>query len=78
MKAGKLRNLKVSPILLRSRYSGDCRPSDQFADAAKDATFLIHEATFDDTMQHEALEKSHSTTGEAIRVGTRYKNEGVK
>ena len=50
-------------------YSGDCRPSTQFAKAALNADILIHEATFTDGMEKEAVLKKHSTVGEALGVG---------
>lgn len=50
-------------------YSGDCRPSKNFAEMGKDSTLLIHEATFQDDLQGQALAKKHSTTSEAITVG---------
>jgi ribonuclease Z len=50
-------------------FSGDTRPCDQLTKAAENATVLIHEATFEDTMVDEAIEKRHSTTGEAIGAG---------
>jgi len=53
----------------RVAYSGDCRPSYRFAMAAKHANILIHEATFEDGMEEEAVFKRHSTIGEAIMVG---------
>lgn len=56
-------------------YSGDCRPSDEFAQIGKGATLLIHEATFDDEFSGDAIAKRHSTTSEALEVG---KNMGAK
>jgi ribonuclease Z len=50
-------------------YSGDCRPSMNFAEMGKDSTLLIHEATFQDDLQGQALAKKHSTISEAITVG---------
>lgn len=50
-------------------FSGDSRPCEQLTKAATHATLLIHEATFEDTMLDEAMEKKHSTTGEAIATG---------
>lgn len=50
-------------------FSGDTRPCLELINAAKNATLLIHEATFDDSMLEEAEEKKHSTTSEAITVG---------
>ena len=50
-------------------YSGDCRPSREFAQIGQGATLLIHEATFDDELKGDAIAKKHSTTSEAIEVG---------
>jgi len=50
-------------------YSGDARPSAELAAAGKDAALLIHEATFEDDLQDEAVLKKHSTTGEALEIG---------
>ncbi|KAL7465251.1 hypothetical protein ACHAXS_005596 [Conticribra weissflogii] len=55
----------------RVAYSGDCRPSNRFADVAFGADLLIHEATFEDGMEEEAVMKRHSTVGEAIDVARR-------
>ena len=49
-------------------YSGDCRPSKQFANIGRNSTVLIHEATFDDDLQEDAKAKKHSTTSEAVGV----------
>ncbi|KAM3070291.1 hypothetical protein ACMFMG_010128 [Clarireedia jacksonii] len=50
-------------------YSGDCRPSEDFVTIGKGATLLIHEATFDDELQGDAVAKKHSTTSEAMNIG---------
>ncbi|KAJ7956508.1 Zinc phosphodiesterase ELAC protein 2-like protein [Quillaja saponaria] len=50
-------------------YSGDTRPCPEVIEASHGAAVLIHEATFEDCMVGEALEKNHSTTKEAIEVG---------
>jgi ribonuclease Z len=50
-------------------YSGDTRPTESFVDIGKDATLLVHEATFDDELITEAIAKKHSTIGEAIAAG---------
>ena len=50
-------------------YSGDTRPCPDLVDAGQGATVLIHEATFENTLESEARNKRHSTTDEAIRVG---------
>ena len=57
------------PTGLKVSYSGDCRPSKRFAEIGQDSTVLIHEATFDDELQGDAIAKRHSTTSEAIGVG---------
>jgi ribonuclease Z len=49
-------------------YSGDCRPSMNFARIGEGATVLIHEATFDNELQSDAFAKKHSTTSEALYV----------
>lgn len=57
------------PNRLKVAYSGDCRPSEEFARIGKGATLLIHEATFDDELQGDAIAKKHCTTAEALEVG---------
>lgn len=49
-------------------YSGDCRPSRNFARAAKGCSVMIHEATFDNNLEDHAIRKRHSTTAEALQV----------
>ena len=49
-------------------YSGDCRPSRKFAEVAYGVDVLIHEATFADGMEADALVKRHCTAGEALQV----------
>ncbi|XP_066292558.1 zinc phosphodiesterase ELAC protein 2-like [Branchiostoma lanceolatum] len=50
-------------------YSGDSMPCDALIMAGKDATLLIHEATFDDELHQEAKRKRHSTISQAVDVG---------
>lgn len=50
-------------------YSGDARPSEDFATIGKNCDLLVHEATFDDRSMPDALAKKHCTTSEAIKVG---------
>lgn len=69
--AGKnLKPFKVS-------YSGDCRPSRDFAEIGKDSTVCIHEATFEDELAGDALAKNHSTTSEALEVAMRMNAQAV-
>ncbi|KAH7162283.1 beta-lactamase-like protein [Dactylonectria estremocensis] len=56
---------------LRIAYSGDCRPSDDFARQCHGAHLLIHECTFDDDMEHHAVKKQHSTMKEALDVASK-------
>ena len=39
-------------------YSGDCRPSSKLAAAARDCTVLIHEATFSDGLEDDAVKSA--------------------
>ncbi|XP_039083234.1 zinc phosphodiesterase ELAC protein 2 [Hyaena hyaena] len=52
-------------------YSGDTMPCEALVQMGKDATLLIHEATLEDGLEKEAVEKTHSTTSQAIGVGVR-------
>ncbi|KAF1811714.1 hypothetical protein P152DRAFT_398582 [Eremomyces bilateralis CBS 781.70] len=56
------------PDGLKIAYSGDCRPSLEFARIGRGATVCIHEATFGDELGGEAKAKLHSTSGEAVAV----------
>lgn len=62
---------------LRVSYSGDCRPSADFAAIGLNSHVLIHEATFEDDMRNEAFAKRHSTAGEALVVGSGMKAQSV-
>lgn len=44
---------------------------ESIAKAAKNATLLIHEATFEEEMVEEAIQKKHSTTKDAIATATK-------
>jgi len=52
-------------------FSGDTRPCDSLVQAGEDCTLLIHEATFEDELQNEAVAKNHATTSEAIDSAVR-------
>ncbi|XP_011821059.1 PREDICTED: zinc phosphodiesterase ELAC protein 2 isoform X2 [Mandrillus leucophaeus] len=58
-------------------YSGDTMPCEALVRMGKDATLLIHEATLEDGLEEEAVEKTHSTTSQAIRVGMRMNAEFI-
>ncbi|KAK2762264.1 hypothetical protein FQN54_001274 [Arachnomyces sp. PD_36] len=59
----------VFPDDFKISYSGDCRPSHDFAHIGRDSTVLLHEATFEDGMRVDAIAKKHSTTTEALQIG---------
>ncbi|ODM16249.1 hypothetical protein SI65_08248 [Aspergillus cristatus] len=61
----------IFPDGFQVSFSGDCRPSQSFAEIGKGSTVLIHEATFQDDMYQSAIAKRHSTTSEALEVGRR-------
>ncbi|CAE6443862.1 unnamed protein product [Rhizoctonia solani] len=50
-------------------YSGDTMPCDTLADAGKNVTLLIHEASMADEEREKAAEKGHSTIGQAMEMG---------
>ena len=54
-------------------YSGDTRPCHALVAAGQGATLLVHEATFDDSLQSEAISKRHSTLTEAVQVSQEMK-----
>ncbi|KAI0390305.1 beta-lactamase-like protein [Xylariaceae sp. FL0594] len=66
---GALATVFTWPSGLKVAYSGDCRPSKDFVKIGQGATLLIHESTFDDELQGDAVAKKHSTMAEAIDVG---------
>nr|XP_044986580.1 zinc phosphodiesterase ELAC protein 2 isoform X2 [Jaculus jaculus] len=61
----------VHPSGWKVVYSGDTMPCEALVQMGKDATLLIHEATLEDGLEEEAVEKTHSTTSQAIDVGMR-------
>lgn len=58
-------------------YSGDTVPCENLIRLGKDASILIHEATFCDDMLMEAKKKQHSTASQAIQVGCRMNAEFI-
>ncbi|KAF5911906.1 hypothetical protein HPG69_015884 [Diceros bicornis minor] len=58
-------------------YSGDTMPCEALVQMGKNATLLIHEATLEDGLEEEAMEKTHSTTSQAIGVGMRMNAEFI-
>jgi ribonuclease Z len=76
---------------LKIAYSGDTRPTGNLVNAARGADILIHEATFDNSLEDKATENGHSTAAQAAEVAkaagvgmlilthisSRYPNEGI-
>jgi ribonuclease Z len=60
---------------MRLVYSGDTRPCENLIQSAQSIgqestpTVLVHEATFNDDLQAEAIHRRHSTVSEALMVG---------
>ncbi|KAE8144566.1 hypothetical protein BDV25DRAFT_166538 [Aspergillus avenaceus] len=67
----------VFPNGFKVSWSGDCRPSQNFAAIGHGSTVLIHEATFQDDMRVSAIAKRHSTTSEALEVGRRMEARSI-
>ncbi|XP_042308509.1 zinc phosphodiesterase ELAC protein 2 [Sceloporus undulatus] len=58
-------------------YSGDTMPCEALVQMGKNASLLIHEATLEDGLEEEAIEKTHSTTSQAIGVGMKMNAEFI-
>ncbi|NXA07648.1 RNZ2 protein, partial [Sapayoa aenigma] len=58
-------------------YSGDTMPCMALVQMGKNATLLIHEATLEDGLEKEAIEKTHSTTSQAIQTGMKMDAEFI-
>ncbi|NWJ01093.1 RNZ2 protein, partial [Crypturellus undulatus] len=58
-------------------YSGDTMPCMALVKMGRYATLLIHEATLEDGMEREAIEKTHSTTSQAIQTGMKMNAEFI-
>ncbi|KAL8446560.1 hypothetical protein Emed_005014 [Eimeria media] len=58
-------------------YSGDTRPSPQLFALAANCTALLHEATFEDGLHAEAVEKKHSCIGEVLAGATQCGCEAI-
>ncbi|CCD68706.1 Zinc phosphodiesterase ELAC protein 2 homolog [Caenorhabditis elegans] len=52
-------------------FSGDTKPCDLLVEEGKDADVLVHESTFEDGHEADAMRKRHSTMGQAVDVGKR-------
>lgn len=61
----------VTPRPLSLAYTGDTSPCDDVINAASGVDVLVHEATFDSSMQAEAAKFGHSTAEGAASVASR-------
>ncbi len=57
-----------SPDFGRILYSGDTRPCQNLINYAQKVTLLIHEATFEDSLEEDAKMKMHTTMSQAIEI----------
>jgi len=53
---------------LKIVYSGDTAPTREVVEVSKGADLLIHEATFDDTLQDRAASELHTTASQAASI----------
>ncbi|EEY66364.1 zinc phosphodiesterase, putative [Phytophthora infestans T30-4] len=58
-------------------YSGDTKPCNDLVLAGMGAELLVHEATFDDSMEQDAKMKKHSTVGQALDIAQRMRARQV-
>lgn len=54
---------------IKISFSGDTRRCPALELAARGSHLLVHEATFEDGLEGEALAKNHSTTSDAVSTG---------
>uniref|UniRef100_A0A1I7TDZ7 ribonuclease Z n=1 Tax=Caenorhabditis tropicalis TaxID=1561998 RepID=A0A1I7TDZ7_9PELO len=52
-------------------FSGDTKPCDLLVEEGQGADVLVHESTFEDGHEEDAMRKRHSTMGQAVDVGKR-------
>uniref|UniRef100_A0A8R1DHN0 ribonuclease Z n=1 Tax=Caenorhabditis japonica TaxID=281687 RepID=A0A8R1DHN0_CAEJA len=58
-------------------FSGDTKPCDLLVEEGVNADVLVHESTFEDGHEADAMRKRHSTMGQAVDVGKRMKAKHV-
>ncbi|CAL2040910.1 unnamed protein product [Caenorhabditis brenneri] len=58
-------------------FSGDTKPCDLLVEEGQGADVLVHESTFEDGHEEDALRKRHSTMGQAVDVGRRMKAKHI-
>ncbi|XP_071059979.1 zinc phosphodiesterase ELAC protein 2-like [Pseudochaenichthys georgianus] len=68
---------KISTVFISHLHADHHTCGLWFQTEGKDATLLIHEATLEDGMEEEAVDKKHSTTSQAIGIGMRMNAEFI-
>ena len=68
---------KDDPSYWKISFSGDTRPNNNFFNYSMHSTLFIHEGTFDNELKEDALEKMHSTIGQAIDIGKQNKSKYI-
>ncbi|KAE9325469.1 hypothetical protein PF008_g16868 [Phytophthora fragariae] len=58
-------------------YSGDTKPCNDLVLAGLGAELVVHEATFDDSMEEDAVKKKHSTVSQALDIARRMRARQV-
>ncbi|KAE8961866.1 hypothetical protein PR001_g29902 [Phytophthora rubi] len=58
-------------------YSGDTKLCNDLVLAGLGAELVVHEATFDDSMEEDAMKKKHSTVGQALDIARRMRARQV-
>ncbi|CAI2351399.1 unnamed protein product [Caenorhabditis sp. 36 PRJEB53466] len=58
-------------------FSGDTKPCDLLVEEGQGADVLVHESTFEDGHEADAMRKRHSTMGQAVDVGKRMNAKNV-
>ena len=71
---GQAEGLVVRPRPFRLAYTGDTAPCDEVVAAVQGANVLLHESTFDSSLEDEAREYGHSTS---VGAATDAKRAGV-
>lgn len=64
-----MKNDQFADETVKITYSGDTMPCEDLVTIGKNSDILIHEATMEDELQHEAKIKMHSTVTQAIEIG---------
>nr|XP_023017824.1 ribonuclease Z, mitochondrial [Leptinotarsa decemlineata] len=62
---------------IKLTYSGDTMPTESLVQLGANSDILIHEATMEDELSHEAVIKMHSTTSQAIDVGIKMNAKNI-